>query len=461
MRGNFWCLQRELAAAARVRVDLSPMADFTPLPDHPPLRIALGMWALAAAAYMAGFFLRVTPGVLNGPLMRDFHLNAAQLGNLASFYFYFYAASQIPTGIANDRWGPKALIVFGTLLTGLGTLLFAAAPDYAVALVARGMIGLGHGVAWVSLLEISARWFAPRVFGTMSGLSLSAGTLGAVLAQAPLLAMSRLLGWRWALAGVAAACLLLALFAWRVIRNSPRERGYRDWLPPHAPTSAREVLRGLRAVWRWRNTALLFVAPSGICGAFLTFTTLWGAPFLEQHRGMSGERASWVIAAMLVGFSGGAVVWGRLSDRLRRRKPPYVIGGALTLAGFALLALWPQAPSGLLLPVLFASAVGAGSMVVGFAWAKESVPQDLAGTATGVHNTGVMVGALIQLPLLGWVLDALWTGRSLSGVRQYGLHAFQMAFGVLMVWVAVALLCLVLAGETHARPYVRTAQPSR
>ena len=436
------------------------MANFTALPDHPPLRLALGMWALAAAAYMAGFFLRVTPGVLNGPLMRDFHLNAAQLGNLASFYFYFYAASQIPTGIANDRWGPKALIVFGTLLTGLGTLLFAAAPDYVVALVARGMIGLGHGVAWVSLLEISARWFAPRVFGTMSGLSLSAGTLGAVLAQAPLLAMSRLLGWRWALAGVGIVCLVLALLAWRTIRNSPRERGYRDWLPSHAPTSAREVLRGLRAVWRWRNTALLFVAPSGICGAFLTFTTLWGAPFLEQHRGMSGARASWVIAAMLVGFSGGAIVWGRLSDRLRLRKLPYVIGGTLTLAGFAVLTLWPQAPEGVLLPVLLASAVGAGSMVVGFAWAKESVPQDLAGTATGVHNTGVMIGALIQLPLLGWVLDALWTGHSLAGVRQYGLHAFQMAFGVLMVWVAVALLCVFLARETHAQPQARAPQRS-
>ena len=411
------------------------------------------MWTLAAAAYMAGFFLRVTPGVLNAPLMRDFHLNAAQLGNLASFYFYFYAASQIPTGVANDRWGPKKLIVFGTFLTAMGTLLFAMAPTYTVALLARGMIGLGHGVAWVSLLEIAARWFAPRVFGTMSGLSLGAGTLGAVLAQAPLLAMSRWWGWRASLAGVGLVCLLLALLAWRVIRNSPHELGFRDYLPERVPTSPGQVLRGLRDVWGWRNTALLFVAPSGICGAFLTFTTLWGTPFLEQHRGMSGPQASWMIAAMLVAFSVGGIAWGRFSDRLRRRKLPYVAGGCMTLAGFALLSLWPQAPGVLLFAVLLASALGAGAMVVGFAWAKESVPQHLAGTATGVHNTGVMIGALIQLPLLGWVLDALWTGRVSGGVRQYDEQAFQLAFAVLMVWVAVALACVLAARETHARPY--------
>ena len=55
---------------------------------HPPVRLALLFWGIGAAAYMVGFFLRVTPGVLNVDLMRDFHLNAAQLGNLASFYLY-------------------------------------------------------------------------------------------------------------------------------------------------------------------------------------------------------------------------------------------------------------------------------------------------------------------------------------------------------------------------------------
>ena len=414
-------------------------------------------WTIAALAYMVGFFLRVTPGVLNTDLMRDFHLNAAQLGNLASFYFYFYAASQIPTGIANDRYGPKALIVIGQAVTGIGALLFAVAGSFSSAAVARALIGLGHGVAWVSLLELSAAWFAPRVFGTMSGLSLALGTLGAVLAQAPLLILSHLFGWRWVLAAVGVLCLALSLMALLRIRNRPEDLGFDGYLPLRQAPGPRQVLRGLGEVWRFRNTALLFIAPGGVCGAFLTFTTLWGMPFLVQQRQLSPSQASWVVAAMLVAFSVGGVLWGRASDRMRLRKRPYLLGGALMLAGFGVLVVWPQAPSALLFAALLLASLGSGSMVVGFAWAKESVPQRLAGTASGVHNTGVMLGALVQLPLLGWVLDLFWQGQQVNGVRLYGGEAFQAANGVLLAWIALSVLSVALARETHAKSLFATA----
>lgn len=417
----------------------------------PPLRLAVLFWAIAAVAYMVGFFLRVTPGVLNADLMRDFRLNATQLGNLASFYFYFYAASQIPTGIANDRFGPKVLIVVGQTVTGLGAVLFALAGSFESAAVARALIGLGHGVAWVSLLELSAAWFAPRVFGTISGLSLALGTLGAVLAQAPLLLLSHRFGWRWVLGAVGLLCLGLSLLAlWR-IRNRPEDLGFDGYLPVRRAQTLAEVGRGLASVWRYRNTVLLFVAPGGVCGAFLTFTTLWGMPFLVQQRQLPAGQASWTIAAMLVAFSAGGVLWGRVSDTLRRRKLPYALGGMLMLTGFGVLVVWPQAPWPLLLGALLLASVGSGSMVVGFAWAKESVPQQLAGTASGVHNTGVMLGTLVQLPLLGWVLDLLWDGRSSVGVRLYGARAFEAANGVLLAWIAVSVLCVLLARETHAQ----------
>ena len=66
---------------------------------HPPLRLSALMWALAAAFYLFGFFQRVTPASLAPDLMRDFGLTAAGLGNLSAFYYYAYAAVQIPTGV--------------------------------------------------------------------------------------------------------------------------------------------------------------------------------------------------------------------------------------------------------------------------------------------------------------------------------------------------------------------------
>jgi sugar phosphate permease len=420
----------------------------------PPAGLAFFVWGLAALFYLLGFFFRVTPGVLNQELMRDFDLNAVMLGNMAAFYYYAYAAMQVPTGIANDRYGPKTLIVVGACACGLGGMLFASADSFAAAAAGRALMGVGHGMAWVSMLSLAAAWFAPAQFGLMSGLSLAVGTLGAVLAQAPLRIAADAFGWRAVIFAAGVVGIVLAALALIFIKRDPSERGYRSYTKAHdTPLSTSDVLKGLVKVWRYRNTAWLFLVPGGICGALLTFTTLWGTPFLVQHHDMSTKQASYVIAAMLVSFSAGAIVFGKLSDAWQQRKSPILIGAIIMIIGFGLLAWRPGAPTVLLIAALVAAAFGSGSMVVGFAFAKESVPAQLAGTATGVHNMGVMTGTLIQLPLLGAILDSRWSGVLLGGVRQYDLAAFKLAFAVLFVWIVVSTFSLMLARETDAKPY--------
>jgi MFS family permease len=420
----------------------------------PPLSLALLMWGIAALFYLLGFFFRVTPGVLNQELMRDFGLNAVMLGNMAAFYYYAYAAMQVPTGIANDRFGPKTLIVVGALACGLGGLLFASAQTFAAAAAGRALMGIGHGMAWVSMLTLAAAWFAPAKFGLVSGLSLAVGTLGAVLAQAPLRYMADMFGWRSVIAVAGLLGIALAVLAFMVIKRDPVERGYKSYaIASGATPKTSEVLKGLLHVWRYRNTRWLFFVPGGICGCLLTFTTLWGTPFLVQHHEMNTKQASYVIAGMLIAFSIGAIVFGKLSDVWQQRKSPILLGSMLMIPGFGLLAWHPGINSMWLIAALTLAAFGAGSMVVGFAFAKESVPAPLAGTATGVHNMGVMTGTLIQLPLLGGILDSHWHGALLNGARQYDLSAFKLAFAVLFFWIIVSVLCLLMAKETEATPY--------
>jgi sugar phosphate permease len=423
----------------------------------PPASAALAIWAIAAVFYLLGFFFRVTPGVLNAELMRDFGLSAAMLGNMAAFYYYTYAAMQVPTGVANDRFGPKALIVIGALSTGMGGVMFALAPGFGVAAAGRALMGFGHGMAWVSMLTLAAAWFAPKHFGLMSGLSLAVGTLGAVLAQAPLRIAADAFGWRQVMLIAGAMGVVLSVLAWIIIKRSPLERGYQSYAPVQhrAPTTG-EVLKGLIEVWRYRNTVFLFAVPGGICGVLLTFTTLWGTPFLSQHHDLSTQQASYLIAGMLVAFSVGGVLFGKLSDHWQQRKSPMLLGCAAMLPGFGVLAYQPGLPLGVIATLLVIAAFGSGSMVVGFAFAKESVPARLAGTATGVHNMGVMMGTLIQLPLVGAMLDQRFADVIIKGVRQYDLSAFKIAFAALFLWLVFSVACLLLTRETDARPYVES-----
>jgi len=416
----------------------------------PPLRLSALMWGLAAAFYLFGFFQRITPASLAPDLMRDFVLSAAGLGNLSAFYYYAYAAVQIPTGVLVDRLGPSRMFLAGAVLAGAGSLIFAWADTALVAGLGRALIGAAHGVAWVSMLKLVTHWFAPSRFATLSGLSLGVGTLGAVLAGSPLRWLADAFGWRSVIAASGLLALALAVAIRLIMRDDPRERGFASHVPEvvHAAPKA-SIGADLRAILRYPNPWLLALVNSGVCGAFLAFTGLWGVPLLSQVHGISVAQAALITSSMLVLFAIGGPLFGVWSDRLQRRKLPFAVGAGVMLAGFAVLTAAPAAPLTLLVPLLLAASFGAGSMVLSFGFAKESAPLRLQGTATGVVNLGVMVGALVQMPAIGLILDAHWQGVTINGVRQYDVSAFQAGLVFLLVWMVLALLLLAATREVR------------
>ena len=418
----------------------------------PPLSLALLVWGLAAAFYLFGFFQRVTPGVLTQDLMRDFALNAGQLGALSAAYFYAYAAVQVPTGLLVERYGARVLLIFGAGLGAAGAALFATSAELFPATIGRALVGAAHGVAWVSMLTLAARWFAPSVFATMSGLSLAVGTLGAVLAGPPLRWAAEAIGWRTALLSTAGFALFVCFAMLLFLRSDPADKGYTSYQAAAAPSTS-SLWQDFRSLWGYRNIVPLFLVPGGLCGSFLTFTGLWGVPFLSQVHGMERANAAWVTSAMLIAFSLGGIAWGMLSDRWGKRQLPFAMGAVLMLGGFGLLALFPKTELVITIPVLVLAGFGAGSMVLTFAWAKESVPTRLGGVAVGVMNLGVMIGPLVQQPLLGRVLDAHWAGGLMNGARVYNASAYQLGFTVLYVWVLVSCVALCIAHDSKAKPY--------
>lgn len=419
-----------------------------------PLRTAFLVWGLAAAFYLFGFFQRVTPAALAPDLMREFALTAAGLGNLSAFYYYAYAAIQIPTGVLVDRIGPSRLLLAGALIAGVGAALFAYAQTFAAAALGRALIGGAHGLAWVSMLKLVAHWFPPARFGLLSGLSLMVGTLGAILAGPPLRLLSDAVGWRWVIgvSGVLALLLAGAIFKW--VRDDPHEQR------EHGPASTRaahsgRLLADLASVFGYRNVWLLALANSGLCGAFLAFTGLWGIPYLTQVHAISVARATAVTAGMLVLFALGAPAFGYLSDRWKRRKRPYLIGSGAMMVCLLAISVRPDTPLPVLVPLLFAGAFGSGSMALSFGYAKESSPLRLQGAATGIVNAGVMVGALTLMPLFGWILDRYWIeGAVQSGVRVYSRDAYQAAFVLFAAWISVSFLALAATRDTRAQQRV-------
>lgn len=418
----------------------------------PPVSLAWLTWGLLASLYFVGFFQRVAPAVMVDELMRDFSIAATLLGNLSAVYFYTYAAMQIPSGLLADAVGPRRVATIAAVLAAIGIALFAQADSMWTAMLGRGLIGASVAVAFVACMKLAGHWFPANRFATVTGISLLIGNLGGILAGVPLSEAVASVGWRMSMLASAGVTLLLAAAVWLWVRDDPSERGYESHAHPEARNNgAMSPARSLKLVMAERDTWPLFFAGGLIAAPVLTFAGLWGVPYLVQVQGMARSEAAGFTTAMLLGFAIGGPLLGALSDRMGRRKLPY-LGAALAHAlGWVVFLLMPEL-SALARYLLFA-AIGfsAGGLIIGFAFSREVNHPGAAGTVGGVVNMAVLGFAAIQQSLMGWILDRHWQGVIIEGARVYDAAAYEAAF----LWLAIsgigAVAGVALTRETYCR----------
>jgi MFS family permease len=412
------------------------------------------VWGVAATFYLAAFYLRSSPAVMTTELMRDFGIGASQLGNFSAVYFYAYIAMQIPTGVLVDSWGARRLLIGGSLAAAAGTCLFGLTNSYALASVGRLIVGGSTAVGWVVTLKLAMHWFPRQRFAMLSGLGLMMGNVGALVAQVPLRLLVEQFGWRAVAVGSAGVVLAVGGAAWAFVANDPIEKGFQSYAPPELQRThltIGQLIREFPAIFTYRNTWLIFFAQGGFVGAMLSFTGLWGPSYLRQRFTLAATDASAVCSVMIVCWALASPIAGYLSDRIGRRKPIYLGGALVAAVGWSLLFLAP-------LPLPLFTVVGAitsfacGAVVIGFAFAKESVPIQLLGTISGAVNVGNMLGPTILQPAIGRVLDSHWTGALSQGVRVYSVEAFHAGFAMIVAWSVLSCLLIALTRETHCRP---------
>ncbi|MDD5285385.1 MAG: MFS transporter [Desulfuromonadaceae bacterium] len=418
----------------------------------PPLQLAWQVWGCGAALYVLGFFQRVAPAVMTTELTRDFGLTAVGLGNLSAYYFYSYVAMQIPTGILADRLGPRKLLAGGALMATLGSIVFATAHGEIIAGIGRLLVGGSVAVAFVGMLKLAGHWFAPRQFALASGMALFCGIMGAVFAGVPLRLLVSTLGWRPVMLWASLLTLAVSALIWVVVRDDPAERGYQSHLVhSEGRAGSSSIWDELMEVLRYRNTWLLILSPGGIVGSVLTFSGLWGIPFLTTHYAMAPTTSAALTSALMVAWAIGGPLLGGMSDRIGRRKVLYAASNFIAVAAWAPIIFIPGLPVGILTALLLVAGFASGGMIIGFAFAKESVPARLSGTVSGAVNMGVMVGPMILQPAVGWILDRNWSGITAGGAQLYGWNAYRAGFALMLAWALAACLLILLTRETYCR----------
>ena len=408
----------------------------------PALGAVLPLFLIFGVLFGTSQFQRASGGVVMPELSRELGLGAEALGLVAAALFLSGAAAQLPIGLALDRYGARRSLPVLLLLAIAGSALFAAADSVAGLVVARVLIGAGHGGVMMAGLAVFARWFPPARFASASAWMLAIGGFGGLTATAPLAALVAAFGWRGTYFGVAAVIAALAVVTLIVVRDAPP--GYRAAAPP--PSGLGENLRGLWQVLS--EPRFRYILAMGIV-AFAPATTilgLWGGPYLRDLHGLDIQARGNVLAAMAVANLVGMLCFGPL-DRLFRTRKGVVLGAALVLlAALAGLVLVAAPPLWLTVALLALVALMQPSYVALVAHGRATFPDHLVGRAATTLNLVSVLGIAFVQWIFGLIVGAFPAGADGAAPEL----AYRLGFAAMAGCVALA--ALVYTRATDIRP---------
>jgi EmrB/QacA subfamily drug resistance transporter len=381
----------------------------------------------------------------------DLSFSVQSLQWVPSAYLLTYGGFMLLGGRLADLLGRRRILVTGTVLIGLSSLIGGFAGEPGVLIAARLAQGIGAALmlpAALSILTTSFRDPGDRhtalgVWGGVGGLASAVGVfLGGVLTEGP--------GWRWVLFVNPAAAALVLPAVFQLIPRDPRRDQSAGFdlvgavlatggmlllvfalvkAPDQGWDSVRTIGEMSGAVLllaafvanerRYRNPMLplsIFrikgLAAANITGliafagliAMFFFLTL----YMQNVLGYSPIRTGAAYLPLCFGVGIAAGISSQLISRIGTR--PLIVAGALIASGgLYWLSRIPVDGSYLndLLPGLMTVSFGLGAVFVGVTTAANAgVPADRAGLAAALLNSGQQVGSALGLAIFSAVATA-------------------------------------------------------
>jgi len=407
-------------------------------------------WILAAQ-YLIVYFHRVSPAVVTSELIDAFSISGTSLGLLASAYFYPYAIMQIPVGILSDSWGAKKTIILFSLIASFGAICFGLSPDFTLAVVSRVFVGFGLSAVFVAIMCILVQWFRPMELARVSGLLMAIGGAGWFLATTPLALLSQHFGWRASIVSVGVGSLLIVLFIWLTVKDTPERKssGYIDGKAAGAVTAKRNTIDDLRIIFGNKSFWAISIWFIMRGGALFGFFGLWAGPYLIDVYRLSGSEAGSILSMIAFAIILISPVMGHISDRTLMSRKKVLVGTSVlnVFCWLVMLVFFQNLPIPALYVLFFFMGITISSVgTIAIVTAKELFPHEMAGTSMGATNLFPFVGAVIFQPLMGYVLDK---GGKTGGM--YAPASYKILLWVLFITSIIALISIMQCRETFKK----------
>jgi EmrB/QacA subfamily drug resistance transporter len=473
------------------------------VPTSPQITLdaALGKRVLAVLATVA-FLDFVDASITNVALP---HMRAAlgftqqTLQWVPSAYLLTYGGLMLLGGRLADLFGRRRMILTGTALIAVSSLVGGLAESSGLFIAARLAQGAGAALTLPAALSTLTTTFTDHadrnkafgLWGAVAGLSSAVGILlGGALVDGP--------GWRWVMFVNPIACALIVPAVLSTLRaDRPAATTTRFDLPGGLLATGGMLLLVFALVrapidgWGATSTWAEFAGAAALLTAFVLVERVVGDPLLPlatfRTRGMVAANVTGLVgfAGMLtmfffltlymqtvlgyspfaagaaylpltfgVGISAG--IGAKLTTKIGSR-PVICAGALLAAAGLAMLHHVPVDGRYLpdILPGLMLFAAGVGPVFVGVtAAANAGVPEERAGLVAAIMNAAQQIGGALGLAIFSALATGHTTHLLAHGTRPQiaATAGFDRAFLVGAIFTAAAALIALRTTNTHDDP---------
>lgn len=407
--------------------------------------ILLILWLV----YIINYFDRMAVLTFLPFIQKDLHLTPVEVGQLASVFFFAYAAAQISAGFLADKIGAKKVMYIAITVFTFVTALTGMVKTFGQFLALRIGLGLGEGHHFAPAIRAINNWFPHKERGR--AVSFFATSWAVAPAIVPVIVTSISIyffsgAWRPVFYVLAIPGAIGILLLWRFVSDSPSEMIAKGKLSKDQDvddSSVRKISKEekrksygifLKDVNFYVFTLCLFCQLAVYWG-----TTTWLTSFLVTQHGLNlKEMGLFASAPYIVAFF-AMMLGGWLMDNvLHRMKPVALIGYICSIPVLWMLGAVEKGNTGLLLTLLllvgFFVNLNFGSI---YAYLPKLYPKEVVGSATGLANGIGQMGAFVSPLVAGYLVK----------VGANGAQDFSRVFIFFAIVSAVAAVCAIILKE--------------
>jgi len=270
-------------------------------------------WQIFAGIFIgyAGYYLLRKNFSLAMPYLIEEGYTRGQLGLAMSAIAISYGLSKFLMGLVSDRSNPRYFLPFGLLVSAGVMFVFGFAP-WATSSVTMMFIllfinGWAQGMGWPPSGRTMVHWWSQKERGgVVSVWNVAHNVGGGLIGPLFLIGMGLFNDWHAAFYVPAAVALLVAVFAFIVMRDTPQSVGlppieqYKNDYPHGYDASHEEEFSAKEIFVKYvlRNKMLWYIALANVFVYLLRYGVLdWAPTYLKEAKHFTVDKTSWCPSA--------------------------------------------------------------------------------------------------------------------------------------------------------------------